>query len=237
MNNLNSIKISSWIILLGFILGISCSREKPLQFKYKTIDFSRSPDTVQSYAVSLSRIRFKKIDDSTIVFISIKDSMKPWNSNSYRHERDKSNMDEYLYAKMDSIWSENEKTYSSFDEKPFYFKGINEKTRIISLSLDNEQENETLLYEMKKEYNNINIYSFYYNFKGFDGDYRVYFCDSIGIIAWYSTSWSILSILEEIKNSDKMTEKWKSIKPYFLEDTSFFPYPNSVYTTPQKIEK
>jgi len=128
-----------------------------------------------------------------------------------------------IKTKSDTIAESN-----SEDTAPFYNMHISKKTIIVRLG-KNKNDNDTLRYEAVKKFNNRNVYSFYYHFKGYDGDYRLYLCDSIGEVAFYSTTWRNLSVLNKIINDDAFNSKWQAVKAKLMADTTYFPVPLNLY--------
>lgn len=98
---------------------------------------------------------------------------------------------------------------------------INKNTKLL---LDHGKI-DTLGYESQKKYKNLSIFSFYYHSKALDSDYRLFFSNSFGAIAFYSGPWSNLTILDKIIGSEELNAKWQRLRIDFTADSLFFPTP------------
>jgi len=228
--------------LFLFIISGSCisSRNKePIYYEYKRIEFTRQPDTIKEHMLYLERIRYDKANDSSILFFAIVDSIQSWNSSNYRSSRDTVGWEPTYKQELDSIWEIQHKKLLSLKYDMFDFPGINQKTKIINLN--GIEENDTLIFESKKEISSTNVYSFYFRFNGDDGDYRLYIADSIGPIAFCSVAWRTQLLLNKVINSKDLDNKLNRVKTQLLADTLFFPAPkdstsNVIYIPPRELK-
>jgi hypothetical protein len=208
------------------LLTFSCNNNKEIAFQMKTFEFHRNIDSIKSYMLRRTRIKYDLIDDSTIAILGITDSIRPWDQTHFVSCRDTAGMDRFYALKQDSALHKIDSCYSKLSEQYFNGLSIYKNTRIVLLNP--ADKNDTLRYEGQKKYGNLNVYSFYYRFQGFDGDYRLYLCDSIGEIAFYSGAWNNIVLLDNIINSSSLNSKWQNIKAKLLADSSFFPIPFEV---------
>jgi hypothetical protein len=222
--------LSFYIVILGLIvinlLTVSCNKNQEPVYQMKTFEFNRNIDSIKSYMLSKSHIKFDLINDSTIGILGITDSIKPWDQTHFVSCRDTIGMNRFYALKQDSALHKIDSCYSTLNRQFFNGLSINKNTRIILLNP--ADKNDTLKYEGQKKFGNLNVYSFYYRFHGYDGDYRLYLCDSIGEIAFYSGAWNNIVLLDNIINSASLNSKWQNIKSKLLADTSFFPIPFEV---------
>jgi hypothetical protein len=212
------------------------SQKESLIYEYKTYEFKRNADYINTYGfkrnsdylnrfkLTKSRSKYDKTNDSTISIIAITDSLKDWDSTRYRLERDTNAFYPIHRSRLRSLWSKEDTILSHFKLELLYDTSINERTKIIFINVGGN--NDTLKYECKKEYDNLNIYSFFCSScKALDSGYNIYLCDSIGVIAIFSGPWNILSILNKIDNSNVLNSRLQKIKYQLLNDTVFFPLP------------
>jgi hypothetical protein len=228
------------LTLLFFIIAsfaISCKRKESTYYEFKRLEFTRRPDTVQTFMLFLQRIKYDPINDSMIQFAIKTDSVKDWHSSKYFIDKGISDTDPKNQFKLDSIQRNEDQEFLSLKQDHFNFPGISKRTRIINLQ--GVDDNDTLMFESEKKLSTTNLYSFYYHFNGFDGDYRLFLADSIGPVAFYSVAWKALILLDKIKNSQDLDNKWQRLKYQLLRDSLFFPIPTGLmqknrYVAPYK---
>lgn len=181
------------------------------------------------------------LNDSTIILLSIIDSIKPWDSTKFIAERNANRYGERV-NEMKLYWNDCDSILLNLSRPTFYFPKISQKTFILFLNAGGD--NDTLIFECKKNYNNMNVYSFVCNScRAYDSGYRAFFCDGIGVIAIYSGPWNNVSILDKIFDSEALNDKLQIVKTQLLNDSLFFPYANEcresnkvIYTPPIIIE-
>jgi len=236
MTNVDLKRLTMLIFIIASF-AISCKRKESTYYEFKRLEFTRRPDTVQTFMLFLQRIKYDKLNDSIILFAVKTDSVKNWHSSNYKSDRDTTESDPKYQLKLDSIQKFEDQEFLSLKQDHFNFPGINKQTKIINLQ--GVVDNDTLVFESEKKVGTSNLYSFYYHFNGFDGDYRLFLADSIGPVAFYSVACKALILLEEIKNSQDLNQKWQRLRYQLLRDSLFFPIPSDViqknsYVAPYK---